>query len=91
MKKLATQLIWLRSLQKPKQVLTTVALLGFAFLLISFKALSQITIHAVNAPIETIFKTIEKQSDYVFFYKSNLKNIKVTVDAINAPVKKEER
>ena len=31
MKKLATQLIWLRSLQKPKQVLTTVALLGFAF------------------------------------------------------------
>lgn len=87
MKKLATQLIWLRSLQKPKQVLTTVALLGFAFLLISFKALSQITIHAVNAPIETIFKTIEKQSDYVFFYKSNLKNIKVTVDAINAPVK----
>lgn len=84
MKKLKTLLLWHRPINQTVRVKTY--LLALAIILVSNQATSQITIHANNAPIETVFKTIENQTDYVFFYKSNLKNVKVTVDAVNSPV-----
>lgn len=54
--------------------------------LMSFKAQGQITMKALNAPIESILKDIERQTDYVFFYKNNIKEYRATVDVVNAPI-----
>lgn len=86
MEKLTALPFRLRPLNQPMKTKANPFLLMLFVLLVSFKANSQITIHANNAPIETVFKSIEKQTDYVFFYKSNLKNVRVTVDVVNAPL-----
>lgn len=60
--------------------------LTLGFLMLSWSGFSQITIHSVNGPLENVFKEIERQTDYVFFYKSDIKNVRVTVDVVDAPL-----
>ena len=46
------------------------------------------TLNLTNVSLETLFKTLEKKSDYVFFFKEDVlrKNEKVTVKAQNESV-----
>lgn len=47
-----------------------------------------VTLNLTNVSLETLFKTLEKKSDYVFFFKEDVlqKNEKVTVKAQNESV-----
>ena len=47
-----------------------------------------VTINLIDVSFETLFKTLEKKSDYVFFFKEGVlqKNEKVTVKAQNESV-----
>ncbi len=47
-----------------------------------------VTLNLTNVSLDTFFKTLEKKSDYVFFFKENVieKNEKVTVKAQNESV-----
>ncbi|MBD9352480.1 MAG: TonB-dependent receptor [Phocaeicola plebeius] len=47
-----------------------------------------VTVNMKNAPLRTFFKEIEKQSEYVFFYKENAKmsDIRITLEAKNEQV-----
>ncbi len=49
---------------------------------------TNVTLNLTNVSLETLFKTLEKKSDYVFFFKENVlqKNEKVTVKAQNESV-----
>lgn len=49
---------------------------------------TSITLNLTNVSLETLFKTLEKKSDYVFFFKEDVlqKNEKVTVKAQNESV-----
>lgn len=46
------------------------------------------TLNLTNVSLETLFKTLEKKSDYVFFFKEDVlrKNEKVTVKAQNESI-----
>ncbi len=48
-----------------------------------------VTLNTKNAPLETVFKSIEKQTGYSFFYKSDLleKGLPVTIDLKEIPLK----
>ncbi|MCS2390185.1 hypothetical protein NXV57_26125 [Bacteroides thetaiotaomicron] len=47
-----------------------------------------VTLNLIDVSFETLFKTLEKKSDYVFFFKEDVlqKNEKVTVKAQNESV-----
>ena len=47
-----------------------------------------VTLNLIDVSFETLFKTLEKKSDYVFFFKEGVlqKNEKVTVKAQNESV-----
>jgi TonB-linked SusC/RagA family outer membrane protein len=68
----------------------TIALLTVACLQVSARGASQnISINANGAPLKTIFKSIEKQTQYIFFYKPALLEAgsKVTLHIKDMPVK----
>jgi len=86
MKRLTAQHIRFCSTQKLVKIHLASWMLTFSFLLTGFSVNSQVTVNALNAPIERVMKEIENQTEYVFFYNSSLKNTKVTISAKNAPV-----
>ena len=52
------------------------------------KTEQKVTLHIKNAPLETVFELIEKQTGYSFFYKSDLlkKGLPVTIDLKEVPL-----
>ena len=57
--------------RKSRQILRIMKLVAFLLIIaiqVSAKGFSQITLSEKNAPLEKIFKAIENQSGYVFFY-----------------------
>lgn len=70
--------------------LLKIGLLPIFFLLISATTIAaqKVTLAIKNASLETVFKAIEKQTGYSFFYKSNLlKNgLPVSVDVKDVPL-----
>jgi TonB-linked SusC/RagA family outer membrane protein len=66
--------------------LTTVLIL-FSLLQVSARGFGQITLHERNTSLEGILKIVEKQTDYVFFYKGSLKRFNVSVQLNNVPLK----
>jgi len=67
--------------------LTTLIIL-IAFMQVSAKTYSQITLHVNNKPLTEVLETVKKQTGYVFFYEGHLlDNIKVSVDVNNVQLK----
>lgn len=67
-----------------------IPLLTVACLQLSARGASQsITINATEAPLKSIFRSIEKQTEYIFFYKPALlqAGTKVSLHARNMPLK----
>jgi TonB-dependent starch-binding outer membrane protein SusC len=65
----------------------TTLLLIIALMQASAKGYSQITLHAVNMPLEKVFESIKKQTGYVFFYTgTDLENAKVNIQVNNASI-----
>src|SRR5690606_8699662 len=65
----------------------TSILLLFALLQVSAKGFSQINLNKKNASLETIFKSIETQTDYVFFSKDNdLKKSNINIHVNNVSI-----
>lgn len=66
----------------------------FVFILILFSmattAYAQISVNEIKKPIKSILRTIEKKSEYKFFYSDDLKDLdrRVTVKEENAPIRK---
>lgn len=65
--------------------LTTLLML-FALLQVKASVYSQITLKEKNASIEKVIHEIERQTDYVFFYKSTLKNIDLNINLKNVSI-----
>src|SRR5437762_3537711 len=68
----------------------TMVLLTVVCLEVSARSVSQnITINAEQAPLKTIFKSIEKQTNYIFFYKPALlqAGTKVSLHMQDMPLK----
>lgn len=63
--------------------LTTILIL-FALLQVSAKGFSQITLDAQHVSLENVLRNIEKQTDYVFFYKGKLRDVSLNVHLKNA-------
>ncbi|MGV3502602.1 MAG: TonB-dependent receptor [Adhaeribacter sp.] len=54
---------------------------------VSAEGFSQVSLNSKNASLETVFKSIEKQTDYVFFTRGfDLKKNKVSINVSNVPV-----
>jgi len=75
--------------RKSRQTFRIMKLVAFLLIVgihVSAKGVSQIMLSAKNAPLEKIFKAIENQSDYVFFYdEARLPHAKtVSIKAKNA-------
>src|ERR1700748_1235622 len=67
--------------------LTTLIIL-IAFMQVSAKTYSQITLHVNNKPLTEVLETVKKQTGYVFFYEGHLlDHINVSVDVNNVPLK----
>jgi TonB-linked SusC/RagA family outer membrane protein len=67
--------------------LTTLIIL-IAFMQVSAKTYSQITLHVNNKPLTEVLETVKKQTGYVFFYEGHLlDNINISIDVNNAPLK----
>src|SRR4051794_33241522 len=64
----------------------TALLMLLALLQVKASVYSQITLKEKNASIEKIMKEIERQTDYVFFYKSTLKNRDLNIDLKNVSI-----
>lgn len=64
----------------------TALLIMFALLQVKANVYSQITLKEKKASIEKVIHEIERQTDYVFFYKSTLKNIDLNIDLKNASI-----
>lgn len=64
----------------------TALFLLFALLQVKASVYSQITLKEKNASIEKVIHEIERQTDYVFFYKSTLKNIDLNIDLKNVSI-----
>lgn len=64
----------------------TALLLLFALLQVKANVFSQITLKEKNASIEKVMHEIERQTDYVFFYKSTLKNIDLNINLKNVSI-----
>lgn len=64
----------------------TALLLFFGLLQVKANVYSQITLKEKNASIEKIIHEIERQTDYVFFYKSTLKNIDLNINLKNVSI-----
>lgn len=83
------QLICLKSRKLVRIMkITTVILLG-ACLQLSARGVSQtITLSVKDAPLQTVFKLIEKQTDYAFFFDNELLSTgkKVTINVNNLPL-----
>jgi len=66
--------------------LTTLIIL-IAFMQVSAKTYSQITLHVNNKPLTEVLETVKKQTGYVFFYEGHLlDNIIVSLDVNNVPL-----
>src|ERR1700744_2837332 len=67
--------------------LTTLIIL-IAFMQVSAKTYSQITLHVNNKPLTEVLETVKKQTGYVFFYEGHLlDNINISVNVNNVPLK----
>src|SRR5580692_3206217 len=56
----------------------------FAFIQLSARGFSQISLSGNNMPLATVFHSIQQQSGYTFFYKDKLvENIRVSPDLHN--------
>ena len=65
-------------------IMKLTTLLFFLALMKASASFSQITLKETNVPIETIFKSIKKQTGYAFFYDSkDLRFVKISVDLNN--------
>ncbi|MDP9078900.1 MAG: SusC/RagA family TonB-linked outer membrane protein [Bacteroidota bacterium] len=65
----------------------TTFLLVIALVQTSAKGFSQVTLHENNAPLESVLKSIEKQSGYTFLVDvENVKSERISVDIKNASV-----
>ncbi len=65
-------------------IMKLTTLLFFLALMKANASFSQITLKETNVPIETIFKSIKKQTGYAFFYDSkDLRFVKISVDLNN--------
>lgn len=81
-----------RNLTKTLLVMKLIILfLTFGFLHVNANAISQtVTLSAKNIDVEQVFKTVKKQTGYVFFYNSSLlkEAPKVSIDAVNMDIDK---
>ncbi len=65
----------------------TTILMIFALMQVRAEGFSQINLNKKNASLSSIFKSIEAQTNYVFFSKDyNLKNIKIDLHVENASI-----
>jgi len=65
----------------------TTVLMIFALLQVSANGFSQISLNKRNTPLEAVFKSIEKQTDYVFFSKDNdYKNKDINIHVNNVSI-----
>jgi TonB-linked SusC/RagA family outer membrane protein len=65
----------------------TTLLIIIAFVQVSAKTYSQVTLKLTNAPLEKVIKEIKKQTGYLFIYNENLvKADPITVDLKNATI-----
>lgn len=58
----------------------------FMLLQVSANVYSQITLKKRSTSIEKVMREIESQSDYVFFYNNNLKDISINIDLKNVSI-----
>lgn len=66
--------------------LTTILML-FALLQVGAKGFGQITLNERNVSLESALRNIEKQTDYVFFYRGRLTDINVNIRLNDVPLK----
>jgi len=66
----------------------TAFLLTAAFLQVNAKSFSQVTLSLKNAPVEKVFREIERQTGYGFLYTKGMLNgaPKISIEVKNAPV-----
>jgi len=78
-----------KGLIKTFLIMKTTLLFTLIFLQVSAGGIAQkVTLNSKNASLETVFKSIERQTGYLFFYKSGLlqTSVPVTVDLKEVPL-----